>query len=205
SAVSFFFVKDKIKGGCLRIFLAKGISFIGDQRQAVGVGVGYDAQIAVVLFYEFAKILQMLWKRLGIVSKKSVRLLINHVDLRNAQRFQHSPNRHATGTVNGINSDRKILRCNELAIDIRQLQDLLDVIIQCFGIRLHRTYLVIFFILIALLLAYLDNFLTFFSIKKLTFTIEQLQCIPFRRIMAGRDDNGTVGLVFKYGHGYRRR
>src|SRR5699024_8645429 len=37
------------------------------------------------------------------------------------------------------------------------------------------------------------------------FAIEQLQCIPFRRIMAGRDDNGTVGLVFKYGHGYRRR
>src|SRR5699024_7481725 len=125
--------------------------------------------------------------------------------LRNAQRFQHSPNCHATGTVNGINSDRKILCCNELAIDIRQVEDLLDVIIQCLSIRLHRTYLVIFFILIALLLAYSDNFLTFFSIKKLTFTIEQLQCIPFRGIMAGRDDDGPVGLMFKYGHGYRRR
>src|SRR6056297_100107 len=129
----------------------------------------------------------MFGQRFGIMRKDAVWLTVQGMNS-SAECLQQSRKCFRTGSIYSVNSYFKPPLFYQVSINIRQLQNFLDVIADQAIIRPDGTDGVVFSIFKLFVFSDFDYTFTLLRIEKLTLFIQHFKRIPFCRVVAGRND-----------------
>ncbi len=103
----------------------------------------------------------------------------------NSERFEQGGESHRTTAVNSVDGNFEILTFYQICINVREIQNSLDVILNGIGVFGNRTDFIKQFVIECLFIGDVQYLFPLIRIQKFTFAVQKLQSIPLFGIMAG--------------------
>ncbi len=199
--------KHFIRRNRKRVFFTDTLSQTIDESAAVCIRVHGKANCAAVILDSLAQVTEIFRNRFCTARECAIRAAMN-ADNFATELFQKTRHDKATGTVHGIDSDLEMLGLDGFDIHERNLERAVDV--DTVGIRsdfvlAHRAV-----IRIAELVGVSESeeLLHVIRAKEKSLVVEELESIPFERVMACGNDDARISLEVRrqkfHGRGRRK-
>ena len=175
------------------VLLTEHLTVFLNECQTVDIGVNDDTHIIATLLQFVHDTTKVLLQRLGVMSEVAIGLSIEELRLY-AKGLQQLGQDDTTDAVDAVDDNTEACLANSLSIDEFECQHAFDVAAVhgvIFAIVAHVVYIGIEEVFGS---SDAQHLLTFSLVEELTLAVEQLQRIPLTGVVAGRDDDATIGL-----------
>ena len=180
------------------VFLAEHLSVLADEGQTVYVGVNHDTEVVLSAAHLVHDAREVLLERLRIMCEVACWLSVEHFVF-HAETVEQLRQNDSSNRVDGIHAhlEASLLHCfgiyqlkAEHVFDVPQVGLVaVDKVSQFVNRRVAEV----------LALGNVEHLSTVFSREELAIAVEQLQRIPLTGVVAGCDDDATVGSKRGYG------
>ena len=196
--------KDVVGHSDQGVFLAEHLAVLVDKGQTVHVRIDDDAHVGPLVSYRTADLSQIFFQRFGVVGEMSVGRAVEFRNVGNPQGPQQFGNGDPAGGVDRIDHDFESCLGDRPAVYGREGQYFLDVPVDAFQVGRDGAQTVYLGIRIVIGLCRAEDFGALFRIEKFSLTVEQFQGVPLLGVVAGGEDDASVGLVVDHHHFHGR-
>ncbi len=195
-------LQNVISNGYERVFLAKHFAVLLHYREAVNIGVNSKTDVSLLRLDSLRKRDEILFQRLGIVSKIAVCIVIDDSEILDTQCFEEFWNCNATHRIDGIDADREIGFFDGIDVHKRQRQHLINMyVLKIFdSLNLSKIHNVHKISILFGIDGIVDDKLAVLCVEELAIMVEQFEGVPLRRIVARGQDDAAVGFELRNGN-----
>ena len=187
-------VQDIVGHGHEGVFLAIHLAVFLNEGQTVYIGIDHDTQVVTALGNLAHDAAEVFLQRLGVVGEISGGLAIEHGILY-AQSVEQTGQDDATHRVDSVDSHTEAGIADSLAVNELESQHTVDMALVETVVAGIMAQMVYIGIVESLGLGYGEHLGTVGSGKEFALGIEELQGVPLARVVAGGDDDTTIGAA----------
>ena len=197
-------LQDEVGHRDQSVFLAKQFAVLLDEDQTVNVRVDDHAKVASLLLDIATDVGEVLRQRFGSMGELTRRLTIEFEHLLHAECAQHLWDGDTTRRVDRIHGHLEIGLLDHLLVDQRQLTHHFDMLVHPAVNQLIAADFLNRDKIEVILGGNVEQPCTFGGGDELALLVEELQGVPLCRIVAGSEDDASIGLQAGDGNLSRR-
>ena len=200
-SIAVMMLQNVISNGYKRVFLAKHFAVLLHYRKPINIGVNSKTNVSLLRLDSLRKRDEILFQRLGIVSKIAVCIVIDDSEIVDSQCFEEFWNGNATHRIDGIDADREIGFLDGIDVHQWQRQHLINMyVLKIFdSLNLSKIHNVHKISILFGIDGIVDDKLAVLSVEELAIMVEQFEGVPLRGIVARGQDDATVGIELRNG------
>jgi len=188
-----------ISNGYKSVFLTVHGTVLINESKTVHIRVNHEGYITATLFHEVHDVTQILFKRFGVMLEITGGLTVELIDTLNAQGAEQLGENDATNGVDAVNGDLETGLADGIDINQVKSKDSIDMTAVHGVISTILAQVIYIGIGEGLGIGKFQDTLTIGSTEELSFTVEQFERIPMTGVMAGGEDDTSIGLKPCYG------
>ena len=178
-----------------RIFFTDTLAKAIDESATVRIGVNSKAHCATVILYRLAEVTQVFGNGFGATGEGAIGFAMYSYDI-TTKLFQQTRNNVRPSAIHGIYGHLKVLGLDSFHIHKRNLQGAIHM--HAVGIlhELVLAHVAVVGIIKIISIGEFKQLLYIGRTKEQALVIQELEGVPFQRIVACRNDNAGIGLQF---------